>query len=122
MTNALDKAHAKYSNICILGDLNFDYLDVSKSGPLRDLCDQFDLDQLIKQPTNLTIHGQSLIDVILCSDASVCKASGVRNNGLSDSHGLVYVIMKFQANRLPPRTVTYRSYKHFNEESYTAYL
>ena len=118
MTELLDKVHTRYSNICLLGDMNFDYLVPSKCEPLRDLCDQFDLEQLTKQPTNLTIHGESLIDVIMCSDSTICTTSGVKDTGLSDSHSMVYVVMKIRADRLPARTVTYRCYKHFNEYKY----
>ena len=71
-------------NICLLGDLNLDCMAESKCEPIRDLCDQFDFEQLIKQPTNLTIHGETLIDVILCSNPS-----GVKYTGLSDSHSMV---------------------------------
>ena len=91
----------------------------SKCEPIRDLCDQFDFEQLIKQPTNLTIHGETLIDVILCSNPSLCLKSGVKDTGLSDSHSMVYVVMKIKADRLPARNVTYRCYKQFNEEQYS---
>ena len=86
---------------------------------IRDLCDQFDFEQLIKQPTNLTIHGETVIDVILCSTPSLCLKSGVKDTGLSDSHSMVYVVMKIKADSLPARNVTYRCYKQFNEEHYS---
>ena len=63
MTNLLDRATRDYSDIWIIGDLNFDLLDRTKSETLRDVCDIYGLDQLIKEPTNTTIHGSSLIDV-----------------------------------------------------------
>ena len=82
--------HANYSNICLLADLNLDCMVESKCEPIRDLCDKFDFEQLIKQPTNLTIHGETLIYVILCSNPSLCLKSGVKYTGLSDSHSMVY--------------------------------
>ena len=54
----------------------------------------------------------------MCSDSTICTTSGVKDTGLSDSHSMVYVVMKIRADRLPARTVTYRCYKHFNEYKY----
>ena len=118
ITNMLDNVHASYSNICIVGDLNLNWMVKSKCEPINNLCDQYAYEQLIKQPTNLTIQNESLIYVIMCSDPSVCPKSGPKNTGLSDSHNMVYVVMKIRVDRLPARTVTYRSYKHFNEDMY----
>ncbi len=81
MTNLLDRATRDYSDIWIIGDLNFDLLDRIKSETLRDVCDVYGLDQLIKEPTNTTIHGSSLIDVILTTAPTKTSSSGSTNIG-----------------------------------------
>ena len=88
MTNLLDRATRHYSDIWVIGDLNFDLLDRTKSETLRDVCDIYGLDQLIKEPTNTTIHGSSLIDVILTTVPTKTSSSGSTNVGLSDTHNM----------------------------------
>ena len=117
MTTLLDRATRDYSDIWVVGDLNFDLLDRTKSETLRDVCDIYGLDQLIKEPTNTTIHGSSLIDVILTTVPTKTSSSGSTNVGISDTHNMIYTTLKLKAPRLPPTTITYRDYKHFQEDA-----
>ena len=117
MTNLLDRATRDYSDIWVIGELNFDLLGRTKSETLRDVCDVY---QLIKEPTNTTIHGSSLIDVILTTVPTKTSLSGSTNVGLSDTHNMIYTTLKLRAPRLPPTTITYRDYKHFREDAYSA--
>ena len=50
-TKSLDKCFVSYENIIIFGDLNFDMLCAEKSQILNDICDSFNLSQLVKGPT-----------------------------------------------------------------------
>ena len=108
MTTLLDKVTQDYTDIWIIGDLNFDMNDRAKSDTLRDVCDTYGLDQLITEPTNTTIHGSSLIDVILTTAPAKSSSSGSTNVGLSDTHNMIYTTLKLRAPRLPPTTITYR--------------
>jgi hypothetical protein len=49
----------------VLGDLNFDYLHAEKGNALKNVCDIFDLTNLIKNPT------------CFCKDANPCKAQDI---------------------------------------------
>jgi hypothetical protein len=40
-----------YDNFMVLGDLNFDYLHAEKGNALKNVCDIFDLTNLIKNHT-----------------------------------------------------------------------
>ena len=44
----LDKCSSRYENYMVIGDLNCDLLDQNRSAPIRDLCDIFDLTNVIK--------------------------------------------------------------------------
>ena len=118
VSSLLDSAYDTYSKVWIMGDMNFDQLDPTKSEGVKHICDLYNLDQLISEPTNMNIHGQSLIDVVMTSDSRSCKESGAVSVGLSDSHCLIYSVLSTFAPRLPAREVTYRRYKTFNEEDY----
>jgi len=92
--------------------------DNVKSEPLIDLCEQYDLDQMIREATNHTIHGSTLIDVLLTNNPSPCVKTGNLDTGLSDSHNFVYAVMNIKAPRLPARCVIYRNYKNYDENDY----
>jgi hypothetical protein len=44
----LDKGIKHYENLIVIGDLNYDLLCTEKSQTLDDLCDIFDLTNIIK--------------------------------------------------------------------------
>ena len=48
-TKSLDKCMIHYENILVLGDLNFDMLDNHKCTTLNDMCDVFNLSQLVSK-------------------------------------------------------------------------
>ena len=50
----LDKISSKYDNYILLGDLNFDMLCEQKCSSLMNICDIFDLENLLKKPTCYT--------------------------------------------------------------------
>ena len=118
MTDFMDIATRDLSNIWVIGDLNFDLRDRVKGEPLRDMCDVYGLKQLINEPTNMTRHGPSLIDVVLATKATLSSSSGSVNTGLSDTHNMVYTTLKVRAPRLPSKAITYRDYKCFQEDLY----
>ena len=53
-TLGLDKISEKYEHFILLGDLNFNMLDGPKSEKLKDVCDIFDLSNIVKNPTCFT--------------------------------------------------------------------
>ena len=65
MGQKMDRIQVDYSKVCIIGDLNFDLLDPSKSNTLTDFITQYDLHQLVEGPRNTTVHGLTQIDIIL---------------------------------------------------------
>jgi len=50
-TTNLDKCTMNYDNILVIGDLNFNMLNETKCKTLNDLCDVFNLSQLVSKPT-----------------------------------------------------------------------
>ena len=62
----MDKVYQSFENVILLGDLNLDLMDHNKGRPLRDVCDLFDLNNLVKNPTCfMKDSSPSLVDVIL---------------------------------------------------------
>ena len=69
-TKTFDKTTTKYENFLILGDLNYDMLVNEKCTALKEVCDIFDLTNMVVDPTCFT--SPSLNDVILTNKPNYC--------------------------------------------------
>ena len=118
MESICEKSTSMYDRILILGDLNYNLLDPLKSRPLCDLMDIFSLDNLIKEPTYISNHGPSLIDIAMTNKPNCFHGSAVIDIGSSDGHSLICAVAKIHMPKLPPKTINYRSYKQFNPENF----
>ena len=65
------------SNILITGDFNIDILKDNSSQKVRDLCQQFNFEQIINEPTLYTENFSSPIDLILTSNTNTILLSSV---------------------------------------------
>ena len=91
--NGLDSGDRE---LYILGDLNCNMLSSKNTVPnaqFLSLCELYQLEQLIKNPTRITMQSRTLIDVILTNTSQRIVSSGVLHLGISD-HSLVYAIRK----------------------------
>ena len=109
-----------YDNIILAGDLNVDMDIPSKDvhGYLSDICDTFDLTNLIKGKTCTQSEQGSSLDVILTNRPRSFQKSCLIETGISDHHKLVMTFLRCHFQKLPAKHILYRSYKHFNEESF----
>ena len=64
-------------NILLTGDFNFDTLKETSYRKIHDLCRQFNLEQLINEPTHFTENSSSTIDLVLTSNKNNIILSGV---------------------------------------------
>ena len=65
------------SNILITCDFNFDILKDNSSQKVRDLCQKFNFEQIINEPTLYTENSSSPIDLILTSNRNTISLSSV---------------------------------------------
>ena len=73
-------------------------LNTQISVKIRDLCEQFSLEQVINEPTHYTEHSSSLLDVILTSNKDHLILSGVGDPFLTQDvryHCSVHGILNF---------------------------
>ena len=92
----IDKIDSENSELYLLGDLYCNLLSHSpnvNTRELLDICDIFNLTQLITEPTRVTNISQSLIDLCITNTPDKITASGVQSLGISD-HSLVYLVRK----------------------------
>ena len=93
----------------LIGDFN--------SEPSDPTLDRFIQENLlhchIKAKTCFKSSNGSCIDLILSNQKYGLQKTGTLDTGLSDFHHLIYTQLKSKYSRLPPKTVTYRSYGNF---------
>ena len=87
LTPTLTSALAVGKEIFSAGDLNCNMLlDCLESAKLRDFCNTFNLTQLISQPTRVTAHSSTLLDVILTTNNDLVSKSDVICTDISDHY------------------------------------
>ena len=89
--------------IVILGDLNCNMLNTNNDYRiLKGIRDELNLNQIIKSPTRVTATTKSLIDIVLVSDITFIKRSGVIKTLISD-HYPVFVTLKLNKENNHPK-------------------
>ena len=64
-------------DIIVTGDFNFNMVNAQLSVKIKDLCEQFSLEQVINEPTHYTEYSSSLLDIILTNNKDHIILSGV---------------------------------------------
>lgn len=102
----LDSAIANRSNVMCLGDLNCDTLhslDGGKEGRTwLDICDIYDMVNLITEPTRICKTNESCLAIIATNAPVFELQSGTIEPGLSD-HKLVYTVLNRKV--MKPKTL-----------------
>ena len=84
------------NDIFVTGDFNLDTPKHASNQNLRDICQHFNFDQLIVEPTHFTESSSSIIDLILTSTKSSILLSGVGDPSIDQSvqhHCPVYFVL-----------------------------
>ena len=89
-----------------------------KSNTIQNICEQYDLTNLIKEPTCHKGPTLSLLDVILVSNARRYSATLNVYCDISDFHNIIGAATKRFAPSQKPRIILYRSYKNFSESEF----
>ena len=109
-TNILARATAEANKtIMLAGDFNCDVLSTSsrQTRLLEEIIEEFQLIQVIQDPTRVTNNSSTLIDLILCSEAGLISNAKSLPCRVSDHH-LVYCEMSVHSSKPPVRFVTTR--------------
>ena len=111
----LDKFLPSYENILLLGDFNSSV----KENHMKEFCEIYDLENLIKDPTCFkNPSNPSSIDVMLTNRKSSFQNSMTLEIGLSDHHKMVVTVLKRYFKKRDPITINYRDYKCFNGNNF----
>ena len=111
LEEAIDKVLSISNNVLIFGDFNCNMItNNSLSKKVKEICSATQMKQLINEPTRITPHRKSLIDLVLTSHAITTVQSGVQCIGFSD-HSLVYTVIKGKCHSLLPKISKIRSFR-----------
>ena len=115
----LQKLDSYQMEVHVIGDIN---CNVDATPPdcstqkLLDICETYQYSQLINQPTRITQHTSSIIDLFLNNNPLYFSGSGVSDIGL------VYAIRKLSTPKSNPKTVTSRCFKNFFPDNFRSDL
>ena len=98
-----------------VGDFNY---NMKTHNFLKDLCDLYDLTNMIKEPTCFKSDSPSILDLILTDKPRSLSGTINTDIGLSDFHNVIAVATKLHAQPRIKRKVIYRSMKHFDENEF----
>ena len=119
MHSLLDAAISNSLNLICLGHLNCDILhpleDEKEGRVWMDICDIYDLQNLICEPTRISKTRESCLDLIATNAPVFALHSGTLETGLSD-HKLVYTVLNRKAMKPKTVLVKRRCFKNFDTE------
>ena len=111
--NIIDFYSGVYDNHILLGDFNMDPSYMK----LLAFMEHYIYYNLIKKTTCFKGNG-SCIDLILTNRKYCFKNISSFENGISDHHHLIYVMLKTTFEKEESKKVTYHSYKQFQWENF----
>ena len=104
-----------------MGDLNVDIKDGDLSNPTwKHIVELHSMQQLIKVPTMVTAHSETLIDHVYASKPENVISPFVPYIALSDHYPTCFkrTTTQQQVKRTSHKTIKYRCYKKFNDENF----
>ena len=85
---------------------------------MKDLCDMFELNNLIKDPTCFKSSNTSFIDNFYTNKNAMFFNSSTVETGISDHHGLICAMLRLTFYKGLSRFIYYRSYNNCNKEQF----
>ena len=112
-----DKLLQVCQDFILIGDMNCCPM---KTNTISDICELFNLHNLIQEPTCHKGPTSTILDVILVSNPR--RYAGTLNCPfvVSDFHNIIAAATKRFAPLYTPRKIVYRSYKHFDDENFVS--
>ena len=115
----IENASEEGKEIILLGDFNKNLFEDNFDREWQNLTLSLGLTQLISQPTRVTPSSKTLIDHIYTSNEDNISYVRVNKQTISDHYAIFgNRILNCAVNRHSHQTITYRSFKHFDENAF----
>nr|CAH7729994.1 unnamed protein product [Callosobruchus chinensis] len=128
--NFLDELETTVSNlvattddILFMGDLNIDLINETSRGNalFTSLLESVGLNQLVTEPTRITVNSQTLIDVICTSNLDRVVSCNVKSVDAMSDHELISCSLDLKKDTTP-MTHTFRNYRNLDISALTSEL
>lgn len=109
----LSYLNSEYDELILTGDLNLNFLQPSPHvNHFCNILNTFDMHQIIKAPTRITLTSSTLLDVICLNNSCKVIVSGTEDLDFTD-HSLIYCTIDIKVASVLPGKVWYRDYSKF---------
>lgn len=121
LENILVSLLPEFDYVLFGGDFNVDFLSIGNYNLslLKNLLNNYGLNQIINQPTRLTETSQTLIDIIVSSCPEIAANVEVINMEDISDHCMVNCSIKLIK---PKQQILYRTYRDFSKFNYDLFL
>ena len=116
LNDMLSLATKSNKETIIMGDLNVNYMDKNDNKDIKSMFNVFSFKQMIKEPTRITEHSQTLIDVIQTNNPQAISVTTVIPVAFSD-HDLIACVRKLNHRSFKSKTIDCRNYKNYSAEA-----
>ena len=123
----IEKLDSENKEIILIGDFNCDWTGV-KSGTMKpqtnklhEITEAFQFEQMIEQPTRITDHSETIIDLVFTNKPELVTNFGVIHIGISD-HSLIFLQRKISVPRSEPKLINKRNFKYYNVDAFRSDL
>jgi hypothetical protein len=108
-------ASSENKHLILIGDLNYNYMfdESLESNPIHYIEKCYSMQQIITEPTRITPHTSSLIDVLLTTMPHEHRRTKVIPVTMSD-HYMISTSVEYKKYTKPHRTIKVRNYTKFN--------
>ena len=108
----LTYCRSSYDNILLVGDFNMSFSNKN----MKDLCDMFELNHLIKDPTCFKSSNPSCIDNFYTNKKTIFFNLSTVDTGISDHDSWNCTMLRSTFCKGPSKFIYYRSYNNYNKE------
>ena len=111
ISQSLDVFSSKYERFLLVGDFNV----AVEETHMKSFCENYALTNLIRQPTCYKNPDcPTCIDLIMLTNVPRSfQSTCIVESGLSDFHMMTLTVMRKSFKKFQPKTINYRSSKHF---------
>ena len=106
--------YQSYENVVVIGDFNAEPNDKK----LSPLIEDYNLYNLVKNPTCFKSTKGRCIDLVLTNRKHSFMHSKSFETGFSDHHHMIFTILKSTFDKVAPKKITYRDYKAWSLEKF----
>lgn len=120
LSTIIEQIYLEANSVILLGDININLLDLNStdSNKFNILLTNFDLCQVIKDPTRITNTTESLIDIICTSRDMTTKNCGTMDLLNITDHMMVHCNINIESEIVCPNIIYYRYFKDLDLNSF----